>query len=94
MSEDSINISERVIIDVLLVILFFVAPAWIVFITSFILAFLLRPFFEFLILSFFLDLFYGAPMEQFFQFSFIYTLLSVVGFSIAAFVGERIRYDR
>jgi hypothetical protein len=82
----------RIFIDIILVILAFIAPWWIPFAIGIILLFVFRTYWELIILGLIIDTFYNAPVDRFYNVQFILTILAIISVIISIHLKARLRF--
>ncbi|MEI6296467.1 MAG: hypothetical protein WCO84_02350 [bacterium] len=81
----------RILIDFFLLYLTFFSPGFAFMLIGFISAFNFENYYEFLFLSFVVDILFGVQVPSFYGFKFIFTAFSAVTLLISGIIRERVR---
>lgn len=81
----------RILFDFILFLLAILLPGWSFFLLGTIFSYFFSVFWEFILVSLIVDVLYGFPVVGFYEFNFIFTVLSAIVVVIVSITKNKIR---
>ena len=82
----------RISIDIILILIAFLAPWWVAFSIGIILLFVFRTYAELIVIGLIIDTFYNAPVDRFYNIQFLLTIAAIILVIISIHLKARLRF--